>query len=182
MTKLYDELSGAVSHALRHEPWLYEIELDANGWTDVEALLTALRGEIAEWRNLASSDLTKMIRESSKQRHEMVNGRIRALYGHSLPGKLSYTPEKPPSKLFHGTAPETLPMIHESGLMPMGRQYVHLSVDRDTALAVGRRKSSSPMVLLVRAEDSWEKGTVFYQGNDKVWLAHRVPPDFINFE
>lgn len=27
------KLSRAVSHALRHEPWLYELELDGEGWT-----------------------------------------------------------------------------------------------------------------------------------------------------
>ena len=25
-------LSRVVSHALRHEPWLYELELDEDGW------------------------------------------------------------------------------------------------------------------------------------------------------
>ena len=27
------ELSKTISHALRHEPWLYELELDDEGWT-----------------------------------------------------------------------------------------------------------------------------------------------------
>ena len=29
------ELSRAVSHALRHQPWLYELELDDEGWVQV---------------------------------------------------------------------------------------------------------------------------------------------------
>jgi len=28
-------LSKTVAHALRHEPWLYELELDEEGWTPV---------------------------------------------------------------------------------------------------------------------------------------------------
>ena len=31
------DLSEAVSHALRHEPWLYELELDDAGWAPVDA-------------------------------------------------------------------------------------------------------------------------------------------------
>ena len=32
MAKAWDNLSRAVSHALRHEPWLYELEFDEGGW------------------------------------------------------------------------------------------------------------------------------------------------------
>ena len=92
MANVWDNLSRAVSHALRHEPWIYELELDEGGWADVGALLTALREESSAWSNLAETDLAEMIQKSSKQRHEMINGRIRALYGHSLPGRLSKVP------------------------------------------------------------------------------------------
>ncbi len=173
-------LSRAVSHALRHEPWLYELELDEEGWVAVSALLTALHQESKAWSHLAESDLVEMIRVSSKQRHEMANGRIRALYGHSLPGKLHRASASPPAQLFHGTSPAIEPEIRRGGLLPMGRQYVHLSTDRETAVAVGRRKSPNPIILLVRAEDAWKAGVAFYSGNEKVWLADRVPPEFID--
>ena len=180
MAKDLSNLSRAVSHALRHEPWLYELELDEEGWADVGALLTALHQESPAWSDLTEPNLAEMIRVSSKQRHELANGRIRALYGHSLPGKLRRTPAAPPARLFHGTAPATESRIRESGLLPMGRQYVHLSLDEETAIAVGRRKSPDPIILVVRAEDAWKAGVIFYAGNDKVWLADRVPPEFIN--
>lgn len=181
VAKDLSNLSRLVSHALRHEPWLYELELDEEGWADVSALLTALRVESPAWANLVEPDLAEMIRASSKQRHEMANGRIRALYGHSLPGKLHRAPAAPPIQLFHGTAPASGPKIRQDGLLPMGRQYVHLSLDRDTAVAVGRRKSPDPIILVVKAHDAWKAGVAFYAGNEKVWLADRVPPEFIDF-
>jgi putative RNA 2'-phosphotransferase len=179
MAKDLNKLSRVMSHALRHEPWLYELELDDEGWTDVEALLAALRQESPSWSALRESDLLGVIGGSSKQRHEMAAGRIRALYGHSLPGKLRRTAAEPPALLFHGTSPEASAQILESGLMPMGRQYVHLSVDRAMADAVGGRKARSPIILTVRAHDAWAAGVVFYAGNDKVWLADHVPPAFL---
>ena len=82
------KLSRSVSHALRHEPWLYELELDDEGWASVESILVALRKEQPEWADLCEADLIRMIESSSKSRHEVKDGRIRAFYGHSIAGKL----------------------------------------------------------------------------------------------
>ena len=61
----------------------------------------------------------------------------------------------------------------------MGRQFVHLSVDRDTARAVGSRKSDLPVILRVDARAAAEAGVAFYAGNKMVWLADFVPPKFV---
>lgn len=82
-----------------------------------------------------------MIAASTKRRHEMSGDRIRALYGHSLPGLIKKTPAPPPPQLFHGTASATWNKIRMQGLLPRRRQYVHLSIDVDTAIVVGRCKS-----------------------------------------
>ena len=58
---------------------------------------------------------------------------------------------------------------------------MHLSVDRETATAVGRRKSNAPRILIVSAAKASKEGCIFYLGNDKVWLADHVPPEFIDF-
>ena len=96
--------------------------------------------------------------------------------------KLNRTPATPPAELFHGTAPETVAKIRRGGLLPMRRQYVHLSVDRDTAHAVGRRKSRHPVILRIDAAAAASAGVPFYAGNDKVWLADRIGAEFISDE
>lgn len=175
-----NDLSRAVSHALRHEPWLYEIELDDEGWTSVEALMAALRQADTAWTELSRATLAEMIASSDKRRHEMVGDRIRALYGHSVAGKLRRQAAAPPPELFHGTSPQAAVVIETAGLKPMGRQYVHLSVDEATAVAVGRRKSASPVILKIDAVAGHAGGIVFYAGNEKVWLADVVPARFIS--
>lgn len=173
------ELSKAVSHALRHAPWVYELELDEHGWTPVEALLLALRSMKTEWADLQSSDLQAMIDASVKKRHEIDNDRIRALYGHSVPDKLVMARADPPDTLYHGTSPRAVKVIQQEGLKPMGRQYVHLSTDTDTAKEVGKRKDRKPIILTINAKKAHEQGMRFYQGNEKVWLADQVPAIFI---
>ena len=173
-----DGLSRAVSHALRHEPWLYELELDAQGWTPVDALVAALRRERG-LEALTVTDVESMVAGAAKQRHELLDGRIRASYGHSLPGRIGATPGVPPDLLFHGTSPAVAEVIRSEGLLPMGRQYVHLSVDVETARAVGSRKSPAPVTLTINAGEASGSGVVFYAGNERVWLADSVPARFI---
>lgn len=173
------DLSRAVSHALRHEPWVYELELDEQGWVSTASLATALRQE-RRWSALTADDVAMMVATSSKQRHEIDGDRIRAMYGHSIPGGISRTPAEPPSLLYHGTSPESAAVILVAGLRPMARQYVHLSVDREMARSVGSRKAGEPRLLVVAALDAAHAGVVFYAGNDKVWLADEVPAEFIS--
>jgi putative RNA 2'-phosphotransferase len=180
MAKDLDGVSRAVSHALRHEPWLYELELDDLGWAPVETLLGALRSERAEWSSLNEADLTEMINRSEKKRHEMRDGRIRALYGHSTPQRLLKESAEPPAILYHGTSPCSAELINSDGLIPMSRQYVHLSVDEATAAQVGRRKANAPIILQVDAARAHADGITFYRGNELVWLADFVPPRFIS--
>lgn len=105
--------------------------------------------------------------------------RIRALYGHSVPGRLRREPAPPPDLLFHGTSPGVVNTILRDGLLPMSRQYVHLSIDAATAVEVGRRKSRTPVLLNIDARSAHDSGVAFYIGNERVWLADRVPPRFI---
>src|SRR5437762_12930847 len=70
-------------------------------------------------------------------------------------------------------------IIKATGLRPMDRQFVHLSTDETTAVEVGRRKTKDPTVLRLMAADAYAHGINFYEGNEKVWLADHVPPEFI---
>ena len=172
-------LSRTISHALRHEPWLYELELDEEGWVDAEALLSALRSQRREWRRLSEQDIARVMAAADKLRFELHDGKIRALYGHSTPQRLLKVPSTPPAVLYHGTSPKTVEVILAEGLKPMGRQYVHLSADRETADRVGHRKAQNAVILEIGAAEAHAAGVVFYKGNELVWLADRVPEAYV---
>jgi putative RNA 2'-phosphotransferase len=165
-------LSKRASHALRHEPWLYDLEPDGQGWVAI--------GELAQALDVTPEDVRAMAAASAKDRYEVDGDRIRARYGHSLLAKIEREPQAPPTKLFHGTSPAVVTAIREEGLVPHGRQYVHLSADVDTAREVGARKASRPTILTIDAAAAYAEGVRFYRGNAKIWLADHVPPRFIH--
>lgn len=175
----YKQLSKKVAYALRHAPEQYGLTLDNEGWTPVADLLAALRKRRREWQGLTEADLIAMMERSEKQRYEMCDGRIRAYYGHSMAVKIQKTPAEPPDILYHGTALETARLICEEGLKAMRRQYVHLSTERETAWQVGWRHCDSPVILEIESGKAHQAGVRFYLGNNDVWLADAIPPEFI---
>ena len=84
--------------------------------------------------------------------------------------------EKPPRYLYHGTAPRFLPAIQGEVIRRMGRQYVHLSGDFETAMAVGRRHGV-PVVITIDAQAMARDGVKFYRSENGVWLCEYVPPE-----
>lgn len=177
----YIRLSKEISYALRHSPWEYELEMDEQGWVPVEQLLDALYNT-QRWKNICEADLNEMVHRLEKKRYELSDGKIRAVYGHSIPMKILKEEKMPPDILYHGTATRFLESINENGLLPQSRQYVHLSEDAETAENVGRRhdKNNKPCILRIDAKRAWSEGIKFYLGNEKVWLADAIPSRYIN--
>lgn len=168
-----------MSYALRHNPGKYGIELDAEGYTDLDGFLAAMNGVHHFRPRLTREDLQFVIDHSDKKRFELTDTKIRALYGHSLARTIQKQPVVPPDVLYHGTAHRFLDSIMADGLLPMRRQYVHLSADRETALQVGRRRDAHPVLIRVDAKAAAAAGISFFAGNDKVWLSEPIPPAYL---
>ena len=173
------ELSKEISYALRHAPWEYELEFDEQGFVPIVQLLHALNESETYEREVTQADLEQIIANSEKKRHEIVGDKIRALYGHTVPQIIKKEPGIPPAVLYHGTTHRALPQILQDGLKPMQRQYVHLSIDVETATRVGKRRDPEPVILKIDTEAAQKAGIQFYIGNDKVWLCNRVPKECI---
>ena len=181
MDENFIRLSKTISHALRHQPEAYGLRLDPEGWVAVDDLLTALRQRRSAWHNVSQADITTIMVESSKQRFELHEGKIRAFYGHSIPEKVEKQSETPPTTLYHGTTPQAVAAIRFEGLKSMQRQYVHLSTDEKTARLVALRRTNQPIILRIAALQAHEQGVRFYAGNEDIWLADPIPPVYITF-
>lgn len=175
----YTALSKEISYALRHAPEEYGLTLDEQGWVLVKDLIDALKKR-EKYSDLTLQDIADMIQASEKKRHQLVDDRIRALYGHSTEEKIRKDAVQPPDVLYHGTAHKFLQKILEQGLIPKDRQYVHLSQDQEMAITVGKRRDTDPVVLRIDAVTAWKDGIKFYHGNETIWLADEIPAKYIN--
>jgi putative RNA 2'-phosphotransferase len=155
------------------------LELDEQGFVPIAQLLHALNESNKFEREIVQADLEEIIATSEKKRPEIVGDKIRALYGHTVPQSIKKEPGIPPAVLYHGTTHRALPQILQDGLKPMQRQYVHLSIDVETATRVGKRRDPEPVILKIDTEAAQKAGIQFYIGNDKVWLCNRVPKECI---
>jgi len=170
------QLSKIVSHALRHEPWSYNLNLDYQGWVLLSDLVIALNSKGIQ---ADENSIIKMVELSEKKRHQILNGKIRAYYGHSLENKILKYSAEPPELLYHGTVQNRLVSILEKGLLPMKRQYVHLSIDRSTAELVGRRRKGELVVLTIKAKEAFLDNIKFYKEENGVWLSNVIPSKYI---
>lgn len=171
----YEKLSKFLSYVLRHHPEEYNIVLDEKGFTPLKELIGCMMDTHLSWAKV--EDIEKLISEGEKKRFEIKGDKIRALYGHSVAVKIQNS-FHPKGSLYHGTSPEKLPTIMTEGLCPLGRQFVHLSANKETALAVGRRHHPEPVILEIDAVKACESGIEFFDRGEVV-LCEKIPPKFI---
>lgn len=174
------KISKFLSLILRHKPENIGIALDAQGWADIDELLekAAQNG-----RTFSRQVLDDVVQTNDKKRFVLSDDgtRIRAAQGHSLDLDIQFEPQRPPARLFHGTAERNIESIFAQGLNKMARHHVHLSADRDTAFKVGIRYGR-PVILLVDAARMAQRGFVFYLSTNGVWLTEHVPAEFLTPE
>ena len=172
-------ISKKMSYCLRHNPGKYGLKLDEYGFVNLQDFLNAMNRMHHFQPKLTEMKIREIMQDSDKERFEIKNGRICALYGHSVPGIIKRKKVVPPKVLYHGTAHRFLKSIEKEGLLPMGRQYVHLSTDIEMAISVGKRRDPQPAILLINAEKAYRDGIDFYIGNDEVWLSDHVPSEYL---
>ncbi len=134
-----------------------------------------------KWSHIELDDLKKMIEKSEKERYEISDDKIRAFYGHSTSIKIQKKGMEPLSTLYHGTSRRFLESIIKNGLVPKTRQYVHLSEDIHTAILLGKRRDTAPIVLKINSEDAYKNGVKFYFAHETIWLADVISYDFISY-
>ena len=171
-----DSMSKFISLILRHHPEAAYIELDEHGWAEVDKLIEGIR---RTGKRINRELLEEIVRTDNKQRYSFNEDKtyIRANQGHSVPVDVGLKEQEPPVFLYHGTAAGFLASIEREGLKPMGRLYVHLSKDVETAVNVGKRHGK-PIVLKIHSGDMYRDGQTFYLSENGVWLTKKVVPEY----
>lgn len=64
----------------------------------------------------------------------------------------------------------------------MGRQYVHLSNYIESAIIVGKRRASTPIILVINSTRAFENGCNFYKEPSDIWLSDYIEPQYITIK
>jgi putative RNA 2'-phosphotransferase len=178
MTTPHEKTSKFLSFVLRHQPQSIGLELDAQGWAEMQALIDAAN---QHGRRLTPELIRDVAANCEKQRFCISDDgqRIRANQGHSVKIDLALPASQPPDVLYHGTATRFMASIEKSGLIPNGRHHVHLSADVGTARNVGSRHGV-PVILKIDARRMTEDGIRFMQSQNGVWLCDAVLPTYFS--
>lgn len=169
-----ESLSKYLCKVLRHQPDLIHIEVDEEGNVDVEELIEKVN--TYSKFTLDRETLETIVKEDQKGRYAFNASHtlIRCVQGHSIPIVGTLKVATPPDLLYHGTATRFLDSIMKEGLKPMRRNYVHLSLDKQTATKVGKRHGKV-VILEVDCKQMVEDGIQFKVAENGVWQVKQVP-------
>jgi putative RNA 2'-phosphotransferase len=171
-----ERISRFLSYLLRHRPKEYPLSFDREGfvsWRDVV--------EMAQdrFQAVTEADMRSIIMGSDKKRFELKGDKVRATYGHSFPVDLGLEGVEPPAELYLGVVRDLAQSILRDGLKPRDRRYVHLSPSLEEALAVGKRRDSSPALIVVDARSAHAEGVRFFSSGP-LFLVENVPPKYLS--
>lgn len=178
MTRNKVQISKLLSLMLRHRPDEFGLEVDPYGYVDLDGVVSALQKKDA---SLTLQDVEGVVYDGEKQRFEIVDGRIRARYGHSFEIELGVDPSEPPEFLYKGVDPSTSEAVISEGLKPEDRKYLHLSFDADVAERLSSRPGQRGAVIRILAQKAFASGVAFYDCGPTI-LTKAIPAEFVEVE
>lgn len=177
MSEHLPKISVKMSWELRHNKDNLKFKKENNelwdGYVPVDYLLKTLK--------ITFDDLVKIVETDSKGRYSFNSDytEIKANQGHSMEVDLYLKPTVPPMKLYHGTNVKVYDSIMEKGLLPMLRQYVHLSENIDTAIEVAKRRKEEIVIFEIDVEEMLKNNIEFYKSQNGVWLVNTVSSKYL---
>ena len=166
-------VSKYMSYLLRHNP--ENLKMDDKGFVRISDLLKNLRKRY----DVDERFIKEVVEKSDRRRFQIVNDKIRAVYGHTIDVGIKFPVDERVRFLYHGTTEQSASVILKEGLKPMKRRWVHLSATPEIAKDVEKRRTPKPTILVVDAEKARQEGVKFYKATDQVYLSEEVPSKFI---
>lgn len=173
------KISKTMSYFLRHQLQKAGFKMVHDGFVDLGELMKKLKEHLN--KDISEDIIREIVASDAKKRYTIIDGKIRANYGHSVSVNIDYHEKKPPKILYHGTSIHQIEKIKTEGIRSMNRNYVHLSTDIKTAKSVGGRHGK-PFILKINAEQMYNDGYKFFLSESNIWLTDHVPVQYFSIE
>jgi putative RNA 2'-phosphotransferase len=171
-----ERISRFLTYLLRHRPKEYPLLFDKRGFVDWDDVVEIVQ---ERYYDVTEAQISDVVTESEKQRFELIDGKVRATYGHSFPVDFAGCASEPPARLYFGAARDLAQSILSNGLNPRDRQYVHLSLTAAEAESVARRQDPAAVLLIIDAQAAHNEGVEFYRSGP-LFLAASIPSKFLS--
>ena len=178
---MYTQLSIYVSTLLRHAIFQIDVEMDEEGFVDVDALIDGINKNSEYY--ITREILEEIVKNDDKQRYKFDNDhkRIKACQGHTLSFvKVALKYEQPPRYLYHGTTLEAHEKIKETqAILRMQRHGVHMHASYEQALKSAKRWHKPYCVLKIDALKLVEDGYKVGVTENNVWICEKVMYNYV---
>lgn len=163
---------------LRHFPEKFNLQIDEHGWIELYKFVYAVRVK-TNYRWLKEYHIKAIVETDEKGRYQIKDEKIRATYGHTLNVDLDLPIENIPDKLYYPATLEEVDIILETGLKPVDRKKVHLSLTHKDAKVAGLYRVDNPIILEIDAKNAIENGIVIKQAAKTVFLTDEIPKEYL---
>jgi len=177
-----DVLGRIITGILRHKPERYHIEINQNGYVNIDELVQEIRYNYKRFHFLGPSHIYAIVLTDSKGRYQLSDNRryLRATYGHTIEVDLSDLPtDEIPEVLYYPTNSEEFEIFKENGILPSDRRWIHLSSAKEKAYIAGLHHYDSPLIVPINTATMREKGESLYRAGQGVYICKFVPPESI---
>ena len=172
-------LSRFMSYILGKRPDEFGLVPDREGYITIKEFLNAINEE-PNMAYVRESHVREVLLHDRDGIFEIDGKKIRSAKRDFCPVEKERDLASLPKILFVGVKRKAYPYILKSGLFPGSKEHIVMTKDRDLAIRIARRLDPKPIILEISAGSAIENGITFYHFGDSLYLADRVPVDFIS--
>lgn len=165
-------LAKLLTYILGKRPGEFGLVTDTNGFVKIKDLLKAITEEEG-WKYVRRSHLDEILYSLPDPSFEILDKQIRAKCRDQL--SLPNPVRELPKLLFTSIRKRAYRSVLDKGIFPTGYHQVVLSSNRELAVRIGKRTDHDPVMLTVQVQKSVEKGVMFYQTSESLYLAESIP-------
>jgi putative RNA 2'-phosphotransferase len=168
------QLAKFFNYVLGRRPDEFGLVTDKEGFVKIKELIKATNEEEG-LTYVRHSHIREIMLSLPNHGLEVADNLIRALNREKLPRQSLAL--DPPKLLYTCVRKKAYPFVLDKGIRPTGFSKIILSSNRDLALRIGRRSDHAAVLLTVKVYPSEEKGIVFLQAGESLFLADYIPVD-----
>jgi putative RNA 2'-phosphotransferase len=173
-----DTLSRLMHYILGNRPDEFGLVPDQEGFIPIKELLKVILEE-PHMAYVRESHVNEVILHDRGDLFEVVERKIRSKKRSFIPLEGQDALPSPPKLLFKAVKRKAYPAVLKHGLLPGAGNHVVMTTDHDLAIRIAHRQDQRPVIFEIWAKAASESGTAFFPFGDSLYVADRVPAQFI---